>query len=196
MHKRTGAPFVLNDLGITGTIDSSTGTFGWALPVGKDTVLAIFPRRNRDVAIHSDDKWWAIIEHLYNDVLDVKKFNESTASRATSYVIGASEKIVESLAPIVGTYASDSHSMMEAWPFSPRTRLTYCREWYRLVSATHGNPAPEALGDLRVINPDALTTGWCPAMGVVLNVREFPTALKRNGPVIKLSLESPPLLNS
>lgn len=46
LHKNFGESFVLNDLGVTGTFDKITGERGWVLPIGKSSVLGVFPRRS------------------------------------------------------------------------------------------------------------------------------------------------------
>lgn len=191
MHKVSGQPYVLNDLGLTGVIDRSTGAMGWSLSVGKHTILSIFPMHSRDVVIYKKGRWWANIQHVQTDASGAQSFSESMACRASSYVIGASHEIVERLASMVGRYADDAASLMEAWPIEPKARPAYSREWYRLVTAIHGDPVPETIGDLREVKLSAITAGWYPLTAIALNVREFPAGLERNGAAIKLTLRSP-----
>jgi len=190
-HRLGGDPFVLNDLGLTGTVDASTGDVGWALPISMSSVLGIFPKHARDLALYDAGEWWAAVEHGGRDALGVRPFNESMARRAVSYVIGPTQQIVERLAPLVGEYAGDAANMMESWPFDHKTRLAHAHEWHRLITATDGNPAPDELGDLQAADGSTLAAGWHPPVGIILNMREFPTGLRRIGRVIRLTMEPP-----
>jgi Protein of unknown function (DUF4238) len=44
LHRTSGEPFVINDLGLTLTGDPSTGDWGWALPLSRSSVLGIMPK--------------------------------------------------------------------------------------------------------------------------------------------------------
>ncbi len=113
LHKDGGEPFVLNDLGLIGTSDPSTGEVGWALPVDRDSVLGVFPKHLRPVVHYHGRKWWAIIEYRLLGAAEARGFNEAAARLATSYVIGPSREVVELLAPLVGKN-SNPRALMES----------------------------------------------------------------------------------
>ena len=190
LHKNSGESFILNDLGATGTFDNITGEHGWAIPIGKDSVLGIFPKKKRSLAHYEEGEWRAVIEHRPLNGSDAKAFNDSMAHLATSFVIGPDQAGLKRLVPIVGDHG-DASALMDSWPIGPKVRVAHAREWHRLVSATATNPPPDAVNDLQSVDPRALAMGWCPPVGVVLNMREFPTGLKRVSNVIRLSLEMP-----
>jgi hypothetical protein len=190
LNKSGGEPFVLNDLGLTGTVDKITGEPGWAIPIGKDTILGIFPKRRRGVALYHEGAWWPLIEHRRVDSLEAQGFNNAMAHLATSYVVGANAAVVERLTPHVGEHA-DVSALMDAWPFDHRTRLAHAKDWHRLLTATADNLAPDELGDLQAIDPAVLASSWCPPVGVLLNVRQFPTGLSSINNVIRLTLDTP-----
>jgi hypothetical protein len=190
LHKNSGESFVLNDLGATGTFDKVTGESGWAIPIGKDSVLGIFPKEKRSLAYYQGGEWRAVIEHRPLNGTEAKTFNDSTAHLATSFVIGSDQAELERLAPIVAEHG-DASALMDSWPIGYKARLAHAQEWHRLVSATATNPPPDAVNDLQSVDPRILAMGWCPPVGIGLNIREFPTGLKRVGNVIRLSLEIP-----
>jgi hypothetical protein len=190
-HKSAGEPLVLNNLGLTGTLDSGTGQPGWAIPISKSCLLSIYPRPRRSVAIYQDDAWWPLIKHVTLGADQARGFNDAMAHMATSYVVGATAELVERLAPLIGEHANES-ALMDAWPFDHRTRLAHAKDWHRLVSATAVNRPPDQLTDLQRVDPAALGSSWCPPLGFLLNVREFPTGLRLDGNVIHLTLDVPP----
>jgi hypothetical protein len=191
LHKDSGEPFVLNDLNLTGTVDTATGATGWAVPIGQNSVLGIFPKKIRAVARYHSGTWYSIIEHRRLDVAEARGFNDAMARLAPSYVIGSDQKTIERLAPILGVNANVS-ALMDSWPIDYKTRVAHARDWHRLISATVDNSAPDELGNLQAVEPRALAAGWCPPVGVVINMREFPTGLTRIGNVIRLTLDTPP----
>ncbi|SRR6266536_1275469 len=191
LHKDSGQPFILNDLGLTRTVDAITGDLGWAVPIGRDSVLGIFPKQMRAVARYHAGEWWAITEYRRLDGIQAQGFNDAMARVATSYVIGPDRQVVEHLAPLIGKHG-DASGLMDSWPFDHKTRVAHAQDWDRLVSATAGNPAPGDLGDLQTVDPKSLAGGWCPPVGLIVNMREFPTGLKRIGNVIRLTLDTPP----
>ena len=127
LHKNTGEPFVLNDLGLTGTVDTITGEHGWATPIGKHSVLGIFPKQKRSVAHYEADAWWAIIENRSLDGIKATGFNDTMAHLATSYVIGSDRSGVERLGSIVGKH-SDASALMDSWPIDYKARVAHARD--------------------------------------------------------------------
>ena len=190
-HRSGGEPLVLNNLGLTGTLDSDTGQPGWAIPISKTCLLSIYPRPQRSVAMYQGDAWWPLIEHVHLDSAQAHSFNDAMAHMATSYVAGATAELVERLAPLVGEHANDA-ALMDAWPFDHRTKLAHAKDWHRLVTATVGNRPPDQLTDLQTVDAAALGRSWCPPLGFLLNVRDFPTGLRLEGNVIQLTLDMPP----
>jgi hypothetical protein len=81
---------------------------------------------------------------------------------------------------------------MESWPVDYKTKVAHSRDWHRLITATAGNRTPDDLDDLQAVDPKALAVGWCPPVGIAVNMREFPTGLKRIGNLIRLTLDTPP----
>jgi hypothetical protein len=190
LHKNSGESFVLNDLGVTATLDKVTGEHGWAIPIGKDSILGIFPKEKRSLAHYEEGKWRPIIEHRPLDGTESKAFNDAIAHLATSFVIGPDQAELERLAPIAAEHG-DASALMDAWPTGHKARVAHRLEWHRLVSATATNPSPDTVNDLQSVDPRALALGWCPPVGIGVNLREFPTGLKRSGNVIRLSLKVP-----
>jgi Protein of unknown function (DUF4238) len=190
LHKESGERFVLNDLGLTGTVDMTTGESGWAVPIGPDSMLGIFPKQIRAVARYNAGGWWAIIEHRHLNGIEARGFNDAMARLATSYVVGSDRQIVERLAPLVGEH-TDVNELMDSWPVDYRTRVAHARDWHRLITATADRRPPSGLDDLQKVDPDALAGGWCPPIGIALNMREFPTGLKLIGNLIWLALYTP-----
>jgi tetratricopeptide (TPR) repeat protein len=190
LHKAGGESFVLNDLGLIGTTNLSTGEAGWAVPISKDSVLGIFPEQRRPVAQYRAGKWWALIAHGPLNAMAARGFNDATARFATSYLIGPDPQVAERLAPLIGEN-SDPRNLMESWPFEGKTLRAHAWDWHRLISATAANLAPDELGDLHNIDIEALAKGWCPPIGIILNMREFPTGLARVGNMIELTMETP-----
>lgn len=191
LHKDGGEPFILNDLGLTGTFDPIAGEPGWAVPISQNSVLGIFPKKMRAVAGYDVGKWWSLIEHRRLDSLEARGFNESMARLATSYIIGPDREVVERFAPVLGKNA-DASALMESWPFDHKTLVAHAKDWHRLITATADDLAPDELGDLQAIDPIVLARGWCPPAELIINMREFSSGLTRIGNVIRLSLETPP----
>jgi hypothetical protein len=190
LHKDSGEPLLLNDLGLTGTFDNSTGVRGWATPIGKNSILGIFPAQSGFVAFYKDDVWNAIIEHRRLDGTAAGGMNDSMAHLAISFVLGPDSAALKRLAPIVADRGNAS-ALMDAWPIDPRQRRAHAREWHRLVTIAVNNLPPDDLNDLQSLDLKALAMGWCPPIGVALNMREFPTGLTRGDNVISLNLETP-----
>lgn len=190
LHKDAGEPFVLNDLGVTAMVNGRSGEHGWATPIGKNSLLGIFPARRRAVAFYENGAWRAIIEHSWLDGSKAAGYNGFTARHATSFVVAPEPATLERIAPIVADYG-DARALMERWPIDPRTLRAHAREWHRLLSVAVNNPSPDDLTDLQRVDLNALAMRWYPPVGVLINMRDFPTGLKRVGNVIWLSLDTP-----
>jgi hypothetical protein len=190
LHKSAGEPFVLNDLGVTVTLDIRTGEHGWAIPIGKNSILGIFPRNSGPVSIYDAGGWQAIIGHGLLNSGETTRFNDFTARGAISFVIGSEPAAVERLAPVLGDQGNVS-AIMDSWPFDHRTRLAHAREWHRLMTVAIRNTPPDDLVDLQYVDWKALAMDWYPPAGVILNMREFPSGLTRVGNVIGLNLDMP-----
>jgi hypothetical protein len=86
LHRTSGEPFVINDLGLTLTRDPSTGDWGWALPLSRSSVLGIMPKVSRAVARYRTGSWRAVVEHgPLTDPDGTRTFN-SFAARSASGV--------------------------------------------------------------------------------------------------------------
>lgn len=82
---------MINDLGLVGTSDPSTGDVGWALPLSRSSVLCIYPKVSRAVAHHRGG-WWAVIEHRALPIIDgggTNGFNDFAAKAAGEFVAAA-----------------------------------------------------------------------------------------------------------
>jgi hypothetical protein len=190
LHKDAGEPFVLNDLGVTATVDRRSGEHGWATPIGKNSILGIFPTRRRAVAFYENGAWRARIEHGWLHSGKAARFNDFTARHATSFVVAPESATLERIAPVVADYG-DACTLMERWPIDAKTLRAHTREWHRLLTIAVNNPSPDDLTDLHRIDLNVLAMRWCPPVGVLINMRDFPTGLKRVGNIIWLSLDNP-----
>lgn len=128
---------------------------------------------------------------MHLDSSEAHWFNNAMARLATSYVVGPSAALVERLTAHIGEHTNVS-GLMDAWPMNYRTKLAHAKDWHRLVTATADNRAPNKLRDLQEIDAEVLASSWCPPVSVMLNVREFPTGLKRTRNAIQLTLATPP----
>lgn len=169
MHRTGGEPFVINEIGLVGTSDPSTGDVGWALPLSRSSPLCIYPKVSRAVA-HHQYGWWAVIEHRLLPVSDgggTNGFNDLAAKAAAEFVAAAEVGVAERLRPLVASPPAPG-ALMEMWPFDSWMLRHHEHEWFRLVGATHSDPLPEQVGDLQELTFDGLNEGWAPM--VILGV--------------------------
>lgn len=190
MHKRGGEPFVLNDLSLTGTSDTTTGESGWAIPISQMSVLGIFPRRHRVVAQYDSGRWWPVIGHGELASAQAASFNRAMARMATQYVIGPDPNVVERLAPFVAMHPHGER-LKDMWPIDGKTRRVHADDWHRLVTATARNASPASLRNLNVIDWSAIQSTWYPTYMFLVNAKPFRTGLRVIGDFIHLTLDVP-----
>jgi hypothetical protein len=190
LHQAGQESFIINDLGLMPTRDLGLRQDGFAIPIGRRSVLGIFPQRTRTVALY-DDGWQSIIEHQYLDTPEVAVFNRALAECATEWIAGAERDVIQRSLEHLADEPPDSAVLLERWPFDHRTLVAHDRDWHRLVSATTGDPHPDELPDLQMFDPSCMADGWCPPVVVTLNMTEFPTGLRRVGNSIRLALKRP-----
>ena len=190
LHQAGRESFTVNDLGLMPTRDLGLQQEGFAIPIGRGSVLGIFPQSTRTVAWY-DAGWQSVIEHRFLDTTEVAGFNRSMAECATEWIAGAEREVIERGLQHLADEPLDPAMIMERWLFDHRTRVTHDRDWHRLVSATDGDPAPEELPDLQIFDPSCMAGGWCPPIVFTLNMTELPTGLRRVGRGIRLTLKTP-----
>lgn len=191
LHQAGREPFIVNDLGLMLTRDLGSGQDGFAVPIGRHSVVGIFPQRARTVARY-DEAWQSIIEHRRLGTSEVANFNQAMARCATEWIAGAPRDVIERNVEHLAEEPPDPSVIMERWPFDHATRVSHDRDWHRLVSATAGDPRPDELPDLQVFDPSCMAGAWCPPVMLIINLREqFPTGLRLAGRGIRLKLEKP-----
>jgi hypothetical protein len=191
LHQDGREPFIVNDLGLMPTSDLGLQQGGFAIPIGRRSVLGIFPHRTRTVAQY-DEGWQSIVEHRDLAESEAADFNHAMAQCATEWIAGADRGVIQRNAGHLAAAAIDPAMIMERWPFDHQTLRAHDREWHRLVSSTVGDPIPAELPDLQEFDPSCMADGWCPPIVVTVNMRELPTGLRRTPHGgIRLSLDAP-----
>lgn len=190
LHQAGQESFIINDLGLMPTRDLGLLQDGFAIPIGRRSVVGIFPQRTRMVALY-DDGWQSIIEHRYLDTREVAVFNRAMAEGATEWIAGAERDVIQQNLKHLAGEPPELAVLMKRWPFDHRMLVAHDRDWHRLVSATVGEPRPGKLPDLQVFDPSCMADRWCPPVVVTLNMTEFPTGLRRVGNSIRLALNMP-----
>jgi hypothetical protein len=190
LHQAGRESFIINNFGLMPTLDHDSAQEGFAIPISRHSVLGIFPRPSRTVAWY-DGGWQAIIEHRRLDAAEVAGFNHAMATCATEWIAGAERDVIIQNVKFLAVGPPDPAVIMYRRPFDSRTRVAHQFEWQRLVSATTGDPVPEELPDLQAFDPRCLDGGWSPPLMWMLNMKEFPTGLRRTGPGIQLTLRAP-----
>lgn len=190
LHQAGHESFIVNDLGLMPTRDLGLQQNGFAIPIGRGSVLGIFPRQTRTVAWY-DDGWQSVVEHRLVDTIEVSAFNRSMAQGATEWIAGAERDVIQRNVKHLAAEPVDPVMVMERWPFDHRTRVTHDQDWHRLVSATSGDPVPSELPDLQVFDPSCIAGGWCPPIVHTVNMTELPTGLRLVGRGIRLALKTP-----
>ncbi|MGX7680670.1 DUF4238 domain-containing protein [Jatrophihabitans sp. DSM 45814] len=194
IHKTGGAPFLCNDLGLSATSDPSTGAQGWAVPLGPNDALGIFPRRQRTIARWGAMGWTAEIDHRDLPRVEVGSHNQALAIVTTEFMFGSSSRELRRAASFYPDARPNPELTMERWPQNHRLRLVHEYEWHRLVTASVKPFA--ALSKMRKpfqrITPDVLARGWHPVMILSVNLPEFLTGLSLNGESIRLDLHDVP----
>jgi Protein of unknown function (DUF4238) len=192
LHQAGRESFIINDLGLMPTRDLGLQQDGFAIPIGRHSVVGIFPQHSRTVAWYDDGGWQAIIEHRRLDAAEVAAFNRSMAECATEWIAGAEHDVIEqNVKHLTASPPAPVAVIMEQWPFDYKTLVAHDRDWHRLVSATAGDPLPNKLPDLQVFDPRCMAGGWCPPVVFALNMKEFPTGLRHAGRGIRLTLKTP-----
>ncbi len=190
LHQAGQESFIINDLGLMPTRDLGLLQDGFAIPIGRRSVVGIFPQRTRTVALYNDG-WRSIIEHRYLDTAEVAAFNRAMADSATDWIAGAERHVIQRNLKHLADEPPDPAVLMEQWPFDHQTLVAHDRDWHRLVTATTSEPRPDELPDLQVFDPSCMVGSWCPPVVVTLNMSEFPTGLRRVGNSIRLALNMP-----
>ncbi len=189
-HQSGRESFIVNDLGLMPTRDLGMGQDGFAIPIGHQSALGIFPQHRRTVARY-DDGWLSSIEHRFLGTAEVADFNRAITRYATEWIAGAERAVLEREVPHLGADQVEPAVILERWPFDHRTRVAHDRDWHRLVSATTGDPSPDDLPVLQVFDPSCMAGKWCPPIAVRLNMAELPTGLRLVGRNIRLTLQAP-----
>lgn len=160
---------------------------GVAIPVDNGHVLQLIPRRQGEIAVASNNKWYPILEHRTLLAGNYAQLNEALADTADRFIFGSSRAIVE-------RYLQSPEK--DRPPLEPLSvgfitgRLAVVHEftWHRFISAISKRPKGEESVSFDLDWP-AIAAVWKPP-GVFFptNLPEFPSALRQHGNFINVDL--------
>ena len=182
LHNQGDLSLVSNDLGLGLTQNLENGEGGWAIPIDTKTILGIFPRKFREIATYRDGRWYATIEHLYQNSTILSDFNRQIACSATEFIFGPDENSVKPLANYVDGEGPDLPTLMEAaWAniFSREELAAHEADWRTVASIANLNLAPDAaLEHTYSLNDLDLKNKWFPPVFfLATNLTAFPSGV-------------------
>lgn len=142
LHSTAKTPIITNDLGLTLTKNLADGDIGWAIPLDRQTVLGIFPRKLRNIGSWDGERWYANIEHLHPVPEVFSGINVEIAKSASEFVFGPTRESVKAVTPASDKKAEDLAIIMEArWNevFSRKEYVAHAKDWEMLSAIANLN---------------------------------------------------------
>ncbi len=172
---------ITNDLGYSPFFNPIYGDIGMAIPLDRNTILAVIPLIEDHPILREEANNWVPIIH-YSDMMELPQanydqINNGIAKTADRFIFGSDEETIKEY--LIGT--TQSSVSLESIDFGfPGGKFARAHEftWHRLVSAINKSPSDKK-GWNFPLDWGAITSGWYSLPFLPLNLVEFPPALKR-----------------
>lgn len=159
-------PIISNDLSLTLTLDILSNDMGWAIPLDPQTILGIFPKKERPIATFTNEVWLANIEHYHPPPEAFHDLNKQITDSAHEFIFGPSKESLEDL-ELSGSKTPQELAYIMEMPWTETfNRDIYNRhdcEWFYLAGIANKNYAPSSKEEYVFELTDALSGNkWKP----------------------------------
>lgn len=175
-----------NDLGLAFQLDARTGRTGWAIPVGRRTVLGLFPVERRSVGMFRDGRWQSIIEHEWRDDAYFDTLNAALVNSAGNFAYAAQARTLERYLP--HDMHAPSTDTFVGWPFTGSELRNVELEWHRLTSITRSGDGPADLDVDSEIQFENLPDRWKARLVLGVNAPPPFRDLRIQGSTLRMSM--------
>jgi hypothetical protein len=163
------------------------GEFGIAIPLDNGHVLQLIPRRQGEIAVASNNKWYPILEHRTLLAGNYVQLNETLAVAAERFIFGSSRTIVERYLRSTDKDRPPIEPLNVGF-ITGRLRIVHEFTWHRFISAISKHPKGEESTSFD-LDWNAIAAAWKPPVVYFpSNLPEFPSALRRRGNFISVDL--------
>lgn len=182
-------PNITTDIGYAPFKNEEIGDIGMAIPLDLDHILLIVPQYERKILFLQKGIWLPIIEYFVDETNSNNKLNETMANYAQRFIYASDLGLIKKLI----TYKSSMEISLEPEELGFLSSL-YARAheftWHQLVTAVEKDPSENSNSDFD-IDISVLNKSWCPPLIFPMNLRKFPSALRREGDFISVHFYDP-----
>jgi tetratricopeptide (TPR) repeat protein len=188
IHAPGNEQLMTNDLGYCPFLHPKSLDYGLAIPLGKNFVLAISPRKRGQILKKLGEKWRPIIQYTTNRCDNNHDLNRSIVSMAQRFIFSPNDELVDK-------YLKESNNLSR--PIEPEMMgfvdgyhsRAYEFTWHRLAIFLENETTSEK-GEFP-LNWKYLFNGWYPPVIFPTNLIGFPPPLKINKYSISFNFYNP-----
>lgn len=185
LRKVGKTPLITNDVGYAPFRHMSITDAGFAIPLDKDHILVVIPKRERDIIEVREGDWFPLIEYAELSSNNHFGLNKALVSNAQRFVFGSDEALIRRLLQEESRLSSVVEPA-ELGFIAGTLAMVHEFTWHRLVSTLSKNPGDESAWSFD-LDFGAIAAGWYSPVAIPINLPEFPPALRRDGNKIIVS---------